>query len=175
MALWNLSRLAETLLPLLDANEKKSLAIAEKTLAGFSECFSQQYMSRFRAKFGLAQNQTEHDELIQDGLSLIANQQVDFTLFFRQLTRAASGDSSVALSSLFTDQDTFLPWFARWRNAVDPTEQAATILTDNEKSQPHPDSTQPPGRTSNSKRLRGRLFPVSPTHQGSAKPLLGAS
>ena len=136
MALWNLSRLAETLLPLLDANEKKSLAIAEKTLAGFSECFSQQYMSRFRAKFGLAQNQTEHDELIQDGLSLIANQQVDFTLFFRQLTRAASGDSSVALSSLFTDQDTFLPWFARWRNAVDPTEQAATILTTMKRANP---------------------------------------
>ena len=136
MALWNLTRLAETLLPLLDANETKSRAIAEKTLAGFSECFSQQYMSRFRAKFGLAQNQTEHDELIQDGLSLIANQQVDFTLFFRQLTRAASGDSSVALSSLFTDQDTFLPWFARWRNAVDPTEQAATILTTMKRANP---------------------------------------
>jgi uncharacterized protein YdiU (UPF0061 family) len=136
MALWNLTRLAETLLPLLDANETKSLAIAEKTLAGFSECFSQQYMSRFRAKFGLAQNQTEQDELIQDGLSLIANQQVDFTLFFRQLTRAASGNSSVALSSLFTDQDAFLPWFAQWQNAVDPTEQAATMRTTMQRANP---------------------------------------
>ena len=136
MALWNLSRLAETLLPLLDENEKKSLAIAEKTLAGFSECFSQQYMRRFRDKFGLTQNQTEHDELIQDGLSLIANQQVDFTLFFRQLTCAASGNSSVALSSLFADQDTFLQWFARWQNAVDSAQQAATILTTMQRANP---------------------------------------
>lgn len=117
IALWNLTRLAETLLPLLDEKEDKAMAIADETLNGFSEHFSDQYMTRFRAKFGLIDAQD--DEVIQSGLSLIATQQVDFTLFFRNLTCAATGDDPEALTALFPDQAAFENWFKQWLSVVD--------------------------------------------------------
>ncbi|MCP5536812.1 MAG: YdiU family protein [Akkermansiaceae bacterium] len=117
IALWNLTRLAETLLPLLDEKEDQAMAVAEDVLSGFSAYFADQYMTRFRAKFGLTT--TSNDDVIQLGLSLIANQQVDFTLFFRLLTNTVNNGDSDYLSALFPDKEAFKNWFKQWQGAVD--------------------------------------------------------
>ncbi|MBT8045040.1 MAG: YdiU family protein, partial [Verrucomicrobiae bacterium] len=129
IVLWNLTRLAETLLPLLHDKEDKALSIAEQTLSGFSEYFGKQYMIRFRKKFGFTD--PDHDEMIQSGLSLIANQQVDFTLFFTNLTRYASGRDPAALQSLFPDQAAFKIWLKQWQNGFDSTQGLDDMKTAN--------------------------------------------
>lgn len=129
IALWNLTRLAETLLPLLAQDEEKSIAIAEKVLSEFSDYFGNQYMIRFRKKFGITD--TKHDNLIKEGLSLIANQQVDFTLFFRNLTKTAASKSPETLTGLFSDRDTFLTWFNQWQNTAEPQKGLAAMQTAN--------------------------------------------
>jgi uncharacterized protein YdiU (UPF0061 family) len=53
--------------------------------------------------------------LVQECLELLAAQQVDFTLFFRRLTRVAAGDDSGVLSGMFSSREPFEKWFAKWR------------------------------------------------------------
>src|SRR5580704_17275219 len=53
IGLWNMTRFAETLLPLLSENRDEAIRLAEACLAEFPERFDGQYTARFRAKFGL--------------------------------------------------------------------------------------------------------------------------
>ena len=46
---------------------------------------------------------------------------IDFTLFFRRLTRVAGGESSESVVALFSDSRPLEEWLARWRGEVDPT------------------------------------------------------
>jgi len=81
---WNLTRLAEALLPVIDPNEKIASELAENALDKFSNQFIAHYNSLYKAKFAL---KSETDiKFVQDSLSLLADQQVDYTLFFRKLT-----------------------------------------------------------------------------------------
>lgn len=112
IAHWNLTRLAETLLPLLDPDRERAIVVAREVLDGFSEHFSDAYMMRFRDKFGLAGE--EADGVLQDGLSLMANHGVDFTLFFRALTELAAGGGMERLVGLFAGRDGFEAWLEAW-------------------------------------------------------------
>lgn len=116
IALWNLTRFAETLLPLFAENIEDAITIAESSLDTFQQYFSTQYMSRFRAKFGLPDSAP--DDLVQDALSLLANQQVDFTLFFRQLTLVANGASKDKLLNLFADSSSLELWLNQWNKTT---------------------------------------------------------
>ena len=54
IAVWNLARLAETLLPLLPTSEEKAVEIAQRALTAFSPAFEAAYFGGLRAKIGLA-------------------------------------------------------------------------------------------------------------------------
>ncbi|MGJ8678262.1 MAG: protein adenylyltransferase SelO [Akkermansiaceae bacterium] len=117
IGLWNLSRLAECIQPLFHDDEARAQVLAEEALNEFSGRFNDQYMIRFRAKFGISD--AAPAEIIQDGLSMLANQQVDFTLFFRHLTSVAAGASDGILSAMFSDQIVFRAWLKMWRASLD--------------------------------------------------------
>ena len=116
IGLWNLSRFAETLVPLIDDAEA-AIEKVENVLAEFTNYFGEQYMARFLAKFALPSGKS--DGLVKDGLTLLANQQVDFTLFFRRLTQVAGGGAEDELFKMFSDRDAFESWFKAWKKAAD--------------------------------------------------------
>ena len=125
---WNLTRLAETLLPLLDDGPDQATEIAKAALDEYSNLFGKEYMSRFRAKFCLPASAP--DSIIQDGLTLLADQQIDFTLFFRHLTQVATGNcggSKESLAALFTETTPFENWFTQWQLEADPAEHLAAM------------------------------------------------
>lgn len=113
IALWNVSRLAETLLPLIDEDQKKALPVAEAVLTQFGPCFEDAYQSGLRAKLGLAEEQDGDSDMTQAFLKLLADHGVDFTLGFRGLCDAAEGD--LAMRSLFGDGQGFDSWVLRWQ------------------------------------------------------------
>ena len=76
IGLWNLTRFAETLLPLLSADPSRATKIAEAALSGYPERFGNQYIARFRAKFGLPPEAPV--ELAKECLDLLGAQGVDF-------------------------------------------------------------------------------------------------
>jgi uncharacterized protein YdiU (UPF0061 family) len=116
IGLWNMARFAETLLPLLAENQDEAVKMAEAILEKYPPRYTAQYLERFQAKFGLPADSPE--TMVQSGLEMLAEQEVDFTLFFRHLTRVAAGEDSKQLESLFRDQESFFAWLAKWREAT---------------------------------------------------------
>ncbi|MDP4026296.1 YdiU family protein [Methylobacterium sp. NEAU 140] len=133
IALWNLTRLAETLLPLLAADESEAVAEAEAVLGGFGARFEAAYHGGLARKIGLDAATPEDAELANDLLKAMAGNQADFTLTFRGLC-AAAGDpaADAAVRDLFVDPTAYDAWAARWRQRLaeagrDPAEAAAAM------------------------------------------------
>lgn len=106
IAQWNLARFADTLLPLLDANREKAIALAEDTINQFPERFGQYWLSGMRAKLGLTNEQSDDAGLVQALLHLMQEQAADYTNTFRLLCAAAEGGQAPA---------GFEAWETRWR------------------------------------------------------------
>lgn len=117
IGLWNVTRFAETLLPLLDEDLGEAEKLAKAVLSGYPARFGTQFGARFRAKLGLPAEAPI--EIIHECLELLAAHEVDFTLFFRWLTRVADGEDARALSAMFAGSDAFETWFAKWRGEAD--------------------------------------------------------
>lgn len=115
---WNLTRLAETLLPLLAESEDEAVSLAESALEGFVDAFRSNYLAVFRAKLGLPEDVDEDGGMgfIKETLDTLAEQHVDFTLFFRHLTRVAGGGDVATLVALFDSKERGGEWLAQWRS-----------------------------------------------------------
>jgi uncharacterized protein YdiU (UPF0061 family) len=123
IALWNLTRLAECLLPLFSEDKEKAIAEAQALLGEFAEKFTAAYQAGLRKKIGLFTERDGDEALVQDLLEAMAKNQADFTLTFRYLSEAAlapEGDQQVR--PLFADPASYDDWALRWRQriAVEP-------------------------------------------------------
>ena len=121
---WNLSRLAETLLPLFDDDLDTSVAIAEEILENYFNTYSHEWLSGFRAKCGLtavAEVEAKQDQaLLESLLDTMEVNQADFTLTFYYLSQLDSvgNEKDVALRDLFAKPEVMGEWLARWRQRV---------------------------------------------------------
>ena len=104
---WNLARLAETLLGLVDSDA------ALETLQTFAERFNARWLSGMRARLGLQGEQTEDLGIIDDLLRLMHDDGVDYTSCLRALGHGTARDH-------FTDRDAFEAWSRRWDPRRDP-------------------------------------------------------
>jgi uncharacterized protein YdiU (UPF0061 family) len=119
-AQWNLARFAETLLPLLDEDQERAVAIAVESLRGFGTRYGTAYGAGLRAKLGLPAcvDGAVASELAEQLLTLMQESHVDWTSGFRALGSAARGDAE-PFRGLFVDLVAVDGWLARWR-ALDP-------------------------------------------------------
>ena len=133
IALWNLTRLAEALLPLLAADEEAGVKEAEAALGGFAPRFEAAYHGGLARKIGLAEMRAGDAELAGDLLRRMAENQADFTLTFRRLADAAADPAADGpVRDLFVDPTAYDAWAARWRERLDraprgPAETAAAM------------------------------------------------
>lgn len=119
VAQWNLARLAETLLPLLAADEAASVEAANEALAGFEPAFETAWLGGLRRKLGLATARDGDAELAQGLLTCMAENGADFTLTFRGLCDAAAGPAGdAALLALFANPAAYADWATRWRKRL---------------------------------------------------------
>jgi uncharacterized protein YdiU (UPF0061 family) len=115
VAQWNLARLAESLLPLLDDDGETALAAATSLLRSFPDRYDEHWARGMRAKLGLHGPAREEDRaLIDDLLALLYEQSVDFTAAFRALSSVVRGDPAAA-RSLFAEAGAFDAWAGRWQ------------------------------------------------------------
>ncbi|MSP00798.1 MAG: YdiU family protein [Acetobacteraceae bacterium] len=120
IVMWNLARLAETLLPLLHGTEDTAVEIAKDALSGFSPVFEAAYFGGLRRKTGLTTERDGDVSFVNDLLKLMAENGADFTLTFRRLCDAAANPSADAsVRALFADPSTFDSWAIRWRWRLD--------------------------------------------------------
>jgi uncharacterized protein YdiU (UPF0061 family) len=119
IAVWNLARFAETLLPFLAEDQNKAVAHAEEALGRFEPRFEAALQAGMRKKLGLFIERVEDVQLGKDLLTAMAEGQADFTLTFRSLADAAadaSGDAEVR--RLFGTPSAYDSWAARWRERL---------------------------------------------------------
>ncbi len=119
IAHWNLTRLAEAMLPLLAADADAAVADAQDALAAFGPRFERAYHDGLRAKLGLATARDDDVALAGEVLTAMAGNQVDFTNFFRRLSDAPrlAGDDE-PIRSLFIDPTRSDAWLSRWRERL---------------------------------------------------------
>jgi serine/tyrosine/threonine adenylyltransferase len=123
---WNLARLAECLLPLLDDDTDSAIATAQEALAGYGSHFQAAQTAGLRRKLGLFTERDGDLDLAERLLKVMTDNAADFTLTFRRLCDAVEGpphdtadpaaaapNSSVA--DLFIDGAAFDQWATAWR------------------------------------------------------------
>lgn len=99
ITLWNLSRLAEAMIPLLDEDADRGMAIAEEILAGFERLYLDNWFDGMRAKLGLSNREEADEKLIADLLDLMKAFRADYTNTFVGLTFGGPGADEVAHGS----------------------------------------------------------------------------
>jgi uncharacterized protein YdiU (UPF0061 family) len=137
---WNLSRLAETLLPLFDDDLDKGVEIAQEILQKYFERYNEEWLSGFRAKCGLTANtNTQSKDNSEDDKALISSlldtmeaNEADFTLTFYHLSQLDSvgNEKDMTLRGLFTKPEVMGEWLARWRQRL-----SLESVDDNERQQ----------------------------------------
>ena len=120
MALWNLTRLAECLLPLLGDNEET----ATNSLSTFAPRFQAAYFAGLRRKIGLRREREGDENLTQDLLKLMSADGADFTLTFRRL----SAEGALRTRELFKDIDGFDAWTNRWQARLEAEEEPTAAM-----------------------------------------------
>jgi uncharacterized protein YdiU (UPF0061 family) len=105
IGLWNLARLAETLLPLLDPDREQAVVLAQQEIARGADLFRASYLEAMRRKLGLSNAEPEDGELIEQLLVMMHSTASDFTNTFRALTNGL-------LDGLALGQ---APGFSQWR------------------------------------------------------------
>ncbi|MEJ0034995.1 MAG: YdiU family protein [Gammaproteobacteria bacterium] len=116
IAQWNLARLADALIPLIDADADKAVQLATQVIQDFMETFDARFLEGMRKKIGLASQEDGDTQLITRLLSIMRGAAADFTLTFRGLGVSAEtpeGDDS--LRQLFSDASGINEWLQDWR------------------------------------------------------------
>ena len=128
VAYWNLFCLAQALLPLIGDPE-----LAKGALESYKTVFPEAFMARMRSKLGLAQAREQDPELIDGILVLLAQNAVDYTIFWRRLSHAVQQNDFEPVRDLFADRTTFDRWLLSYSEllALDNQALAANLMLKN--------------------------------------------
>lgn len=130
VALWNLYKFAQTLVPLIEVEA------AEEVLGEYQTIFTEKFIELARGKLGLQTAQTKDAELIAGLFEVLQNNVVDYTRFFRRLGefKTDANDKNDLLQKMFVDPQSFDDWATIYRarllneKSVDATRRALMML-----------------------------------------------
>jgi len=135
IGLWNLTRLAETLLPLLADTPEAAVEAATTALQAYAGRYEHEWLEGMHAKIGLQTRRNDDKALINELFEIMAANRADFTLTFHYLSTLAadSADHDGNVQTLFSTAEAFDHWARQWRarlrqeNSVDATRQARML------------------------------------------------
>ena len=116
IAQWNIARLAESLLPLIDGKREEVIATVEDLLNSFEQVYKSKWLTMMGSKLGLTEVSIKDEKLITDLLDWMHNNSADFTNTFRDLCKKLPGGELYA-------SETFQSWYARWQNRLKKEKQ----------------------------------------------------
>ncbi|WP_115420716.1 YdiU family protein [Ensifer sp. M14] len=117
---WNLTRLAETLVPLFDPTAATAVDLANDALGEYGAIFQRHWLDGMRRKIGIVGEEEGDLDLVQALLTTTHQGEADFTLTFRKLCdSAADPTADTALAGLFTEPSGITSWLADWRKRLE--------------------------------------------------------
>ena len=120
---WNMTRLAETLLPLVDSDEDEAVEKIEPLLTQFHQDIQQGYLTMMAAKIGIDEPAEGDGKLINDLIAIMKTQKLDYTQTFVSLTNSLT--TSPIEESL---TDVLSEWLPRWNARIESFKAAAHTL-----------------------------------------------
>ena len=132
IAAWNLARLLEAMVPLMDDPEQ-----LHDVLSTYTTCFDQHHNQMWVGKLGLNEFRNEDEELVRTLNSLLQEVETDMTIFFRLLCTLQSPDIE-SLTSAFYDETTvpvraWNEWLEAWWSRVEGQPNRDVMLQANPK------------------------------------------
>ena len=109
IGVWNLTRFAESLLPLLDDDIDNAIKIAEEALSNYGKLYNEYYFNGMRAKLGLFNKEEKDENLILSLLTIMNKFKADYTNTFLNLTLGNLEEMSIFKS------DDFKKWYESWQ------------------------------------------------------------
>ncbi len=115
IAVWNVARLAETLLPLINDDEDKAVKEATDVVNGFSDRFSKKFLAVMGRKLGLTKTEDSDLTLVRTLLDAMKASTADYTLTFRTLSETPEDESAHdRVRNLFIDPTAYDAWRKDW-------------------------------------------------------------
>ena len=108
MGAWNLSRFAESLIPLLNTNKNKAVELAKEEISHYWECYNDNWITGMKTKLGITNSEPEDDKLISELLDLMATYKLDYTNTFRTLCFPINETNSLL------EIPEFVSWQKKW-------------------------------------------------------------
>src|SRR3954471_21670081 len=121
IAQWNLSRFAETLLPLIDSDQQQAIIMATGVLEEFPAMYEEYWLAGMRAKLGLKTAEADDRELGQALLVWMHKRKADFTNTFRDLS-----SDELPAAEKYQDPD-FLAWYAQWQRRLEREDRPISL------------------------------------------------
>lgn len=123
---WNLTKLAESILVLLNEDINQAVEIANQELMKFKDYFEEEYYHIFSKKLGFTDITKEEHIIIDELLLIMRKYKADFTNTFRLLTLDQYDDLP------FFKTEDFKLWFQKWTRQlgyrhIDPKERIAIM------------------------------------------------
>ena len=109
---WNISRFAETLIPLIDNDEDKAIKIGSKIIDSFGDKFKSQWLKMMKNKLGLINDIPNDEKLIFKFLNWMEKNRVDYTNTFLYLMNSQNNNNPHYKSKDFQDI------YAEWKNRI---------------------------------------------------------
>jgi len=130
VALWNLYKLAQTLVPLIEVEA------AEEVLSEYQTIFTERFLELMRGKLGLQAEGAEDAELISGLFDILQKNTVDYTRFFRRLGefKTNANNKNASLQGMFIDPQSFDVWATTYRarlldeTSIDSERRASMML-----------------------------------------------
>lgn len=107
IAIWNVTRLAESLLPLLSNDHEEAVTIAKEELDKFAVQFYEQFFKGMLLKIGITDRVEGDEELVKELLTLMEASKADYTNTFRALSEGR-------MLQWMEQDDAFLDWHTKW-------------------------------------------------------------
>lgn len=117
---WNLARLADTLIPILDTDKEKAVEIATEEIRKYIFVFHDAWVNGMRKKLGLFVEHEQDEKLFNELLMKMNEKGADFTNTFVRLTLEIGGQDGSYLEGtqlLFADDD-FATWKKSWMDRL---------------------------------------------------------
>ena len=109
---WNLARLAECLISLIDPKKEKAIEIVTETINSFDKSYETKWINMMRDKLGLFGQDQKDQVLIIDLLTWIHKNKADYTNTFCFLM-----DENFQHNKIYKDEN-FLTWKERWKERL---------------------------------------------------------
>lgn len=107
IGMWNVTRFAETLLPLLHEDEEEAIKVAKESLAIFGDVYMNEWLNGMRKKLGLEKSIDRDQELIEQLLKVMHEEKMDYTNTFVDLTFGT-------LDKMEYEIEAFQTWFKQY-------------------------------------------------------------